>query len=36
MKTTFTTKLLKHVPVIGCMANWQRGSRLFGIVGFKF
>ena len=48
MKTTLTTKMLKHAPVIGCMANWQpvlrsshateggRGSRLSGIVGLKF
>jgi len=36
MKTTLTTKMLKHPSVIGCMANWQRGSRLLGIVGFKF
>jgi len=36
MKTTFATKMLKHAPVIGCMANWQRDSRLFGIVGRKF
>jgi hypothetical protein len=40
--------MLKPVPVIGCMADWQpvlrsshateggRGSRLLGIVGFKF
>jgi hypothetical protein len=33
MKTTFTTKMLKHAPVIGCMASWQRDSRLLGIVG---
>ena len=36
MKTTYTTKMLKHTPVIGCMANWQRGSRLLGIVGLKY
>jgi len=36
MKSTFTTKMLKHAPVIGCMADWQRGSRLLGIVEFKF
>ena len=36
MKTTFATKMLKHAPVIGCMAIWQRGSRLLGIVGLKF
>jgi hypothetical protein len=36
MKTTFATKIQKHAPVIGCMANWQRGSRLLGIVGLKF
>ena len=29
-------KMLKHTPVIGCMANWQRDSRLLGIVRFKF
>jgi len=33
MKTTVTTKMLKHAPVIGCMASWQRDSRLLGIVG---
>jgi len=36
MKTTFATKMLKHAPVIGCMANWQGDSRLLGIVGTKF
>jgi len=36
MKTTFITKMLMHAPVIGCMANWQHGSRLLGIVGLKF
>jgi len=36
MKTTFATKMQKHAPVIGCMANWQRGSHLLGIVGLKF
>jgi hypothetical protein len=36
MKTTFAIKMLKHAPVIGCMANWQRGSRPSGIVGLKF
>jgi hypothetical protein len=36
MKITFPIKMLKHAPVNGCMASWQRGSRLLGIVGFKF
>jgi hypothetical protein len=36
MRTTFAIKMLKHAPVIGCMANWQRGSRPSGIVGLKF
>jgi hypothetical protein len=36
MNTTFATKTLKHTPVIGCMANWQRDSRPLGIVGMKF
>jgi len=29
------TKLNKktHAPVIGCMAAWQRCSRIFGVVG---
>jgi hypothetical protein len=30
------TQRLKHVAVNGCMAIWQRDSRLFGIVGMKF
>ena len=36
MKTTFATKTLKHTPLNGCMAIWQRDSRLFGVVGTKF
>jgi hypothetical protein len=36
MNSTFATKTLKHTPVIGCMANWQRDSRPLGIVGAKF
>jgi hypothetical protein len=28
--------MLKHAPVIGCMACRQRGSSLLGIEGFKF
>ena len=36
MKTTFAIEMLNHAPVIGCMANWQRGSRRLGIVGMKF
>jgi hypothetical protein len=36
MTTTITTKSLKHAPVNGCMAIWQRGSRALGIVGLKF
>jgi len=35
MKTTLI-KTLKHAPVTGCMAIWQRDSRLIGIVGMKF
>jgi hypothetical protein len=35
MKTMFATKMLKHAPVIGCMANWQRDSHLLGIEGLK-
>jgi len=34
MKTTFA-KALKHAPVNGCMAIWQRDSRLLGSVGTK-
>ena len=33
---TMLTKTLKHAPVNGCMAIWQRDSRRFGIVGMKF
>ena len=36
MKTTFAIKTLKHPPVNGCMAIWQRGSRLVGVGGLKF
>jgi hypothetical protein len=36
MKTTFTKLMQTHAPVIGCMANWQRCSRLADIVGTKF
>jgi hypothetical protein len=35
MKITLT-KTLKHAPVNGCMAIWQRGCRVLGIVGMKF
>jgi hypothetical protein len=35
MKTTLTQSL-KHAPVNGYMAIWQRDFRLFGIVGMKF
>jgi hypothetical protein len=35
MKTT-STQSLKHAPVNGCMAIWQRDFRLFGVVGMKF
>jgi hypothetical protein len=35
MKTAMT-KSLKHAPVNGCMAIWQRGYRLFGGAGGKF
>ena len=33
---TMLTKTLKHAPVNGCTAIWQRDSRRFGIVGMKF
>jgi hypothetical protein len=36
MRTTIATKSLKHAPVNGCMAIWQRDSRALGIVGMKF
>jgi hypothetical protein len=36
MKTTVVNEMLKHAPVNGCTAIWQRGSRLFGIVGRKW
>ena len=36
MNITLTTKNLGHTPVNGCMAIWQRDSRLLGIVGRKF
>jgi hypothetical protein len=36
MKTTLVTKTLTHAPVNGCMAIWQRDSRLSGGVGLKF
>jgi hypothetical protein len=35
MKTA-TTQSLKHAPVNGCMAIWQRDSRLIGGAGGKF
>jgi len=34
MKTMFA-QTLKHAPVNGCMAIWQRDSRLWGSVGTK-
>ena len=34
MKTTFA-KTLKHAPIAGCLAIWQRDSRLLGSVGMK-
>jgi len=34
MKTTFA-KTLKHAPVAGGTAIWQRDSRRLGIVGTK-
>jgi hypothetical protein len=36
MKNMFATKMLKHAPAIGCMANGQRGSRYLGVGGLKF
>ena len=35
MNLTFTKQMKTHVPVNGCMAIWQRTSRLAGIVGAK-
>jgi len=36
MKITFGSKTMKHAPVAGCLAIWQRDSRRSGIVGAKF
>ena len=35
MNTTFTKLMKAHAPVNGCMAIWQRCSRLMGVVGTK-
>jgi hypothetical protein len=32
MSTTFTKLMKAHAPVNGCMAIWQRCSRLLGVV----
>ena len=36
MNNTFVKQVKTHTPANGCMAIWQRGSRLLGIVGLKF
>jgi hypothetical protein len=36
MKITFAIMTLKHLPVDGCKASWQRGSRFLGVGGLKF
>ena len=36
MKNTFVKHLKTHTSANGCMAIWQRGSRLLGIVELKF